>query len=360
MRARNLAAIGALLGLAGCGAAPAITGCEPGEGLTPVCTFTNPEDMALLPGSDWLAVSEMSRGDAPGVLSAWRPSDGTKLRLWEGATAPGAPDWGAPDCPGAPDPAAFRPHGIDVIERGEGSGLLVVNHGGREAVEFFELAMSGGRPQLLWRGCAPAPPHTTANDVAALPGGEGFVVSKMTSEPMSGGLSLGLMLKILMGRPTGLVYEWTETGGWRAIPGSEGVLPNGVEVSSDGARVFVGMSGGRSVVALDRADGAHRRVADVGLVSDNLTWSDDGRILVAGGTGSRTAALGCRKIDSGACGVPFAVAAVDPQSMAVETLLKGDGRVGIGMASVALQVGQRLYIGSFAADRIAWAPFPAH
>lgn len=358
MRARGFAAVGLLVGLAGCGAAPAITNCDAGGGLTPICDFTNPEDLALLPGGDWLAVSEMSFADGPGALSAWRISDRTKVPLWADALVAPAPGWGAADCPGAPDPALFKPHGIDLLERRDGTGLLVVNHGGREAVEFFELAVAGGRPTLIWRGCAVAPPETSTNDVAALPGGDGFVVSKMSSTPLSGGLSPGLMLKILLGRPTGFVYEWTPAGGWRPIPGSEGVLPNGVEVSADGTRVFAGMTYERSVVALDRADGANRREADVAMGSDNLSWADDGRLLVAGGTGSSTSAMGCRKIASGACGIPFAVAAVDPDTMAVETLVEGDGSVGIGMASVAVQVGDRVYIGSFIGDRIAHATLP--
>ena len=43
--------------------------------------------------------------------------------------------WGTPDCPGEPD-KAFAPHGIHLSRRGDGRlQLLVVNHGGREAIE---------------------------------------------------------------------------------------------------------------------------------------------------------------------------------------------------------------------------------
>jgi hypothetical protein len=43
---------------------------------------------------------------------------------------------------------------------------------------------------------------------------------------------------------------------------------------------------------------------------------------------------------------------------AVETLVEGDGRAGIGMASVAVQAGDRLFLGTFAGDRIAHTPMP--
>ena len=364
MRARTRAfligatgSLAALLG--GCGTPPALEGCDPAGGIEPICGFENPEDLALLPGGQWLAVSQMSRGDGPGSLVAWRSSDGAKAALWPGGAVAPAPDWGDPACPGPPDPQRFAPHGIDDLRRPMGEpGLLVVNHGGREAVEFFEVGVAAGRPALFWRGCAVLPPEAWPNDVAALPGGRGFVVSKMASQGLGGGPAPGPMLRILLGLPTGFVYAWTPEEGWRQVPGSAGVLPNGVEVSADGSRLFYALSYDRKIVS-QGLDGSQRREVAVDQGPDNLTWTADGRLLAAGGAGSSTAAMACQKVRPAACGVPFAVTAIDPDAMTAVDLVRHDGHSAFGMASVALPVGDRLYVGSFQGDRIARVALPA-
>ncbi len=66
-----------------------------------------------------------------------------------------------------------------------------------------------------------------------------------------------------------------------------------------------------------------------------------------------TSALACQKITAGACGVAYAVSAIDPDTMAAETLLERDGTSAFGMASVAVPIGNELFIGSFIGDRIA-------
>ena len=360
MSLRGLAlALWATLMLSACGAAPQIESCAAADGVAPVCGFVNPEDLVTLPGAAWLAVSQMRRGDEAGSLIAWRISDGERVELWPGGALAPAAGWGDAYCPGPPDEASFAPHGIDVFTRKTGgTGLLVINHGDREAIEFFELGVAGGRPTIWWRGCTVVPPDTWANDVAALPDGHGFVISNMAPHGFSGGLKPGLTLRILFRRPTGFVYEWTPAGAWREVPGTEGTLPNGVAVSADGSRVFAAMSIAHSVLSVNRADGSNPRSVDVPMSPDNFAWADDGRLVIAGGAGNMTSALGCQKITAGACGVAYAVSAIDPDAMTAETLLERDGSSAFGMASVAVPIGNELFIGSFIGDRIARFSLP--
>ncbi|MDH3643372.1 MAG: hypothetical protein OES38_14815, partial [Gammaproteobacteria bacterium] len=42
----------------GCGAEPQIS-CSEVNGIAPVCGFSNPEDLAVVPGGEYLLVSEM-------------------------------------------------------------------------------------------------------------------------------------------------------------------------------------------------------------------------------------------------------------------------------------------------------------
>ena len=50
--ARRCAAVlgAAIAALLGCGDVATVTSCNPAAGLTPICCFTNPEDLAALPG----------------------------------------------------------------------------------------------------------------------------------------------------------------------------------------------------------------------------------------------------------------------------------------------------------------------
>src|SRR5262245_26220026 len=157
-------ALGILL-LAGC-SVPATTRCDAVNGIEPVCGLQAPEDLAVIPWTRWLLVSQMaSPADPqghPGSLAALHLGTGEVMQLYprDGGDA-ARPGWGDPACPGPPGPG-FAPHGIDV----QGSRLLVVAHGGREAVEEFELEVAGERPSVTWRGCAIAPPDASLNDVA--------------------------------------------------------------------------------------------------------------------------------------------------------------------------------------------------
>jgi hypothetical protein len=59
----------------------------------------------------------------------------------------------------------------------------------------------------------------------------------------------------------------------------------------------------------------------------------------------------CGAIESGACPIPFQILAVDPKTMQTEVLYEGGGPP-MGAGTVGLQLGNELFIGSFAGDRI--------
>ena len=151
-----------------CGAPlPPIVGCAPGAGMTPECRFRNPEDLAAVPGGGRLIVSQMGAMDGAeaGNLALWVPGGDMRVLVPEAAPVDDR-SWGAVDCP-PPDQARFSPHGLDLVERADGRWmLLVVNHGGRESVEFFELMNPAGDITLDWRGCAEGPEQAAFNDVA--------------------------------------------------------------------------------------------------------------------------------------------------------------------------------------------------
>jgi hypothetical protein len=350
-RCRALA-VAAALAAPGCGGPEPLTSCASEPGVEVLCGFQNPEDLVAAPGGEWLLVSQFPRLEGGerlggGSLLAFRPSDGARRALFppaaDGAAAPGA---GAPDCPGPPDPAHFAPHGIDLAEAAGEARLLVVNHGGREAIESFALEMGAEGPRLRWQGCAPLPEGAQANDVAALPGG-GFVASHML--PREPGL-LDLA-RILLGLATGELLEWSPGAGWRAVPNTRASASNGVAASPDGETLWFAAWGGSRLVRVAR-DGSGRAEVALPHHPDNLSWDGAGRLLVAGQKGSIARTLGCAEIATGTCPLPSSVVRVEPGDLSFEPVWEHDpARLG-GAASAALEHGGALWIGTFAGDRL--------
>jgi hypothetical protein len=259
-----------------------------------------------------------------------------------GSEAPPSP-WGDEECPGPPG-AAFRPHGIDLDRRSDDRlQLLAVNHGGRESVEFFEV--TGGGRGIEWRGCAIPPEGALFNDVVSLPDG-GFLVTHM----METDAQFWAMLRSAFGLDTGFVYEWQPGQGYRVVAGTDGAMPNGIEISADGNELFMGLYGGGEVRRISRQTG--EILARVELVRpDNLVWGRDGRLLVASHLGGIRDQMACLRLTEGACPMSFEIVALDPVTLERETIFANEGAP-MGAGTVAIDLGDELVIGSFAGDRI--------
>ena len=356
------------LPLAGCLSAgssvSAVVACEPEGRARPICGFQNPEDLVALPGGEAILVSEYGAmsGEKPGLLSLFTLEDEQRRVLFRGGDAEGAlSTWGDAACPGPPPPA-FSPHGIHLSRRSDGVSrrsdgvsrrsdgalqLLVVQHGGRESVEFFEVLGRGTDFSLRWRGCALAPGRSWLNSVAALPGG-GFVATSMMDRLSEGE---DLSAAFAEGVATGYVVTWDPESGFGRLASSEGAMPNGIEVSADGRLVFLNSSGEGKVRRIVRTTGEVEAVADVpGL--DNARWAPDGRLVVASLLGGNDELFAlCMTLVEGACPIEFQIVAIDPETMETEVLYRNQGAP-MGAGTVGLVIGDELFIGSFAGDRI--------
>ena len=357
--------------LAGCGGPAPITDCVARGDLVPICRFRNPEDLEAV--GSWLLISEfagMKDGPGGGGLIAFRPGDGARQRLWpvKGAKpAAAASGVGAAECPGPPDAAAFSPHGLGLSA--DAATLLVVNHGGREAVEFFSVSPGADAayrdptsanpdedppPRLAWQGCVPLPERVVGNDVAALPDG-GFVVSHFGRPGFTG------TWQVARGENSGLLLLWDAAEGLRAVQGSGASGPNGVVASADGSQFFYAEWALRRVVRVSRTGAQRLSTKPLGFRPDNLTWREDGKLLVAGhrldGLGDMRACFGLPPGDDN-CGLPSVVALLDPESLEHRVLLDHDPARVSGAATVALQHSEFIWIGTFAGDRLVRMAVP--
>jgi hypothetical protein len=351
--------------LLGACAAPPAGSCQAGDsGMMPICGFRNPEDIRALPDRRTLLISQvapMSR-PGPGRLVFFDTLSQTITPAFPAAPA-AAPEgsasaaWGASDCPGAPG-LDFSPLGISVQQRQDGRWqVAATNHGARMSVEMFELTGHAPAYALEWRGCVPVPPDVMLNSVALLRNG-GFVASHMFERhaPLLFGLNSS-MLKSQLGMATGYAFEWlpSREREFRVLAESHGPFPNGIALSADEAAVFVSMTAANQVIKLDRVSG--KRLAEVGVASpDNLSWDEQGFLLAASLGGSRLQHFLCIQHPDDACGLAFRILRIDPATLRAQTVFAHEGAP-MGAATVAEQLGNALYLGSFTGDRVLKVPY---
>jgi len=338
---------------------PAHAACEPRGGITPICGFTAPEDIDALPDGSALIVGSLGRWGSKlgGGIQVYYPGDGTIGTLYQSGDqhiAPGARDdaWGDPAC--AAPPATFSAHGLHVSARDDGTfTLLAVNHSERESVEWFQLQRNAtGRLTATWRGCVIVDEPWWINDVAMAADGS-FVATHMMPRDQAATM---LDRSPADGVKSGALVSWQRGAGWRRIPGTDGALPNGVQVSADGRVVYVDLYLENAVAAFARDSGRELWRASVGGAPDNMSITPSGDLLVAvHPVPLATIRDTCLSKSLELCELPFIVYAIESGTGAVREVHAGGGAP-IGGVTVAVESGGHIYLGAYAGNRIGRMP----
>ena len=243
----------------------AVTGehpCDPVGDVQFICDMVSPEDIVVVPGAEWAIVSGAREG---GRINLVNVGDKSRTVLFPTPDSEMRPDAEAyPDCPGPldlADPASVY-HGLYLAPGADDvHTLLVVHHGPRESIEFFDVDAGDGPPTLAWTGCAVAPEGARLNSVVALPGG-GFATTNA---------GIG-------------VWEWQAESGWAVLPESEDTAPNGIEVSEDGETLYIAGWAEEKLTRLSRGvEPVRKDVVDLGFRPDNLRKALDGSVIYAAG-----------------------------------------------------------------------------
>jgi hypothetical protein len=301
-----------------------------------VCGQQGPEDLVVVPGGAWVVTGVFG---GSGGINLIRVSDRTSTKAYPAASAKDQLDAKTyTSCPGPPDVSKFTTHGLSLLPgRGNVHRLFVVGHGGREAIEVFELDARPKTPVLKWIGCAVAADPIGLNSVRGLPDG-GFIASNFL--PRGGGQAA--TQRMMTGEKNGELWEWHTASGWQKVPGSEAAGANGLEMSADGKTLYVAAWGSQSFFRLSHgASTPTRNEIPLGFRVDNIRWARDGSILAAGQGAGETV-----------------VVKVDPRTLAVKEILKRPAGNGFAGGTVAVEVGGSYWVGSFAGDRIAVFPAP--
>lgn len=293
-----------------------------------ICDVVSPEDLAVIPGEEWIIASGDQEG---GRIQLVNVGEKTATVLFPTPNTRARPDTTTyPDCAGPIDPAEgddFRAHGLYLSPGSGGVHMLhVVHHGFRESIEVFEVDARGAAPVLTWVGCAVAPEPLGLNSVVALPDG-GFVATSPA---------------------TGDVWEWQRTAGWTLVPGSEDTVPNGLEVSDDGRWLYIAGFAEAKMTRLSRGQTPMQKdVVELNFRPDNLRMSLDGSTIFAAGPGNIQTPRDTSVESSN-------VAIIDPDTLSVKTVFEHPFIDGFFASTTAIQVGDEMWLGTYRGERIAY------
>lgn len=332
---------------------PTISGCETIGEIRPVCGMQTPEDIAALDDGKHLLLSHFAGMEhGSGSVSVFNIETETFVQQFppvSGVINTDEADWGDASCT-PPALEEFRPHGTHLRQLDNGRWrYLVVNHGGRESIEMFELTRDASENSLSWRGCVLAAEETFMNDVVGLANGD-LLFTRMFHR--GGDLE---MLKSVLGISTGDLWRWNKETGLRILPGTDAAQPNGLEISADGQFVYANMYMEKEVWKVNAETGQKVATASLTHGADNSAWGTDGRLWAVIHTDGIPEMLSCFKTQSEPCAASFEVVAIDPQTMETEVVFSHAGAP-MGAATVAVPQGDRVYLGSFVGDRLISVP----
>ena len=326
--------------------------CAPTAGLTFICGLQNPEDVVLIPRTNWLLASGMAPG--AGLTAVDTRAKSVRKLYAPGTSSARADRTRFANCPGPLDAKQAVLHGLALRPAASGRyTVYATNHGGRESVEVFELTVDsgGGSPSATWIGCVLLPPKLAANSVAAF--SDGTLVATVLILPGKTFEDAFAM------RPTGIVLQWTPgTPAFVELKGTELVANNGIETSPDDREFYVASTTMRRVYAFSRAkpgSGPLRFAQLKDFGPDNVRWTADNRLITAGLIDNEPACGGRPKNEEGIrCPMGYAVATIDPKTMTATEIARGPRTPAFTGTAMAAVVDNELWLGSYFADRLAY------
>jgi len=325
--------------------------CEDSGGLTFVCGLANAEDLVLISDTKWVLSSGMAPGGGIYLVDSQQKTwsqmyNGTPQQVRHDAK-------NYSSCKVAPALESFITHGLHIRAGENGhSKLYVVGHGGREAIEVFDVDASHAQPVLTWVGCVQMPEGLGANSVTSL--SDGSLLATVLMHPGQ------TFSDVFSGKPTGAIYKWSPgDSGFEMMVGSELPGNNGIEVSADEREIFVVSSGLRTISAFANSNPTKllRSTPTLNYGPDNVHMTQDGQLITAGPSydDHDCGELDAENVDLevfASCPRGSVAAVYDPVTLKETGRWSSPADPVFSNATMALQVGDRVWIGSFAGDRI--------
>ena len=311
------------------------------------CIVKNPEDLAETPDNNYLIISEFGSIEPLGEVTPGKISllDLNSKKLVNLPINLKDREWGDDDCE-MHQKGLLSPHGIDLVQRTDGRyQLAVVDHLNQESVEMFEL-IKRKNWELDWKGCIKPSKDKYLNDVSLTKDGN-FYVSHMYDRNTG---YLDFLLVSLLKYKTGFVLFWEKGKGFKKIKGTEGAMPNGIAYDEEMDILYVVHNLGDQLVAVKPNE--NRLLAKIHLSGpDNLILKDKSIWVTTLDHEILDLILECG-VEYITCNLPFSIYELDKFSLEKTQRISIKNSV-FGLATVALPIEDKIWLGSFHSDRIA-------
>ena len=322
-----------------------ISSCESDIDISVICGFNNPEDIVITPDKEFLLMSEFGgispyEEQKPGFFALLELSSGK--RIIPNISIENS-SWGDPSC--IRSDYEFGPHGIDLIKRSDGKFQLgVVSHFPNETIEMFEIQKNKESWDMIWRGCINVPYEYYFNDISLKKDG-GFYATHMYRRDIT--LNEWLLTSMLKSN-SGYLIEWNDNK-FVKIEGTEGSGPNGIALDDDSNLIFINYNQGDLITTFDLS--SNKKIQSQFVQSPDNPYIDGNYLWVT--------SLDFQPNDFGecefkkSCSLPFSIYKLDKHTLDVIDKYSFSKTV-FGLPTVAVPVGDNLYMGSFHSDRLGY------
>jgi hypothetical protein len=321
--------------------------CAAASDMSYICDIVNAEDLVAVPESAWILASGYSTGGGVYAMDS-------RSRAFKQAYDSSKAEHDAiafPECSSPPAADAFVAHGLNIRATGNGRSMLyVVGHGGREAIEVFDVESASGVPELTWVGCVMMPEGLDANSVASHSDGS----LRLTVLNHHG----YTFVDVFAGKKTGAVYAWSPGDtSIQKIPGSELPGNNGIELSKDGTAVYVVSTGLSTISVFSNTNPMRllRTTARMDFSPDNIHMTPEGLIMTGGPSWIDHACDTAEGFDLEAfatCPRGSVGATFDPVTLTEVQRWSARANPAFSNATMALKVGNDVWLGTFSGTRI--------
>ena len=322
--------------------------CEGDQHFSVICGVDHPEDLVLTPDRDFFIAPQFG-GIGPYVkIENRRTGQLSSINIVEQTVRDleirfSDNTWGDGICE-RPQDKLMEPHGIDLIQRRDGTyQLAVVNHYLGDRIEMFELLSKDSSWILVWRGCVRVPEVYYLNDISLSEDGS-FYVSHMYHPEFT---IFDLVLAALFKYNTGYVMRWDREHGFGQVPGSEGSHPNGLIYDSERDLLYVAHTLGDRIDVLDMT--TKTILESFHLNSPNNLIMKNGFIWATSWDHEVLDIIPCEGYLP--CALPFSVYQLEPITLDLINK-RSFHRPKMGMPTVSYPFDDRLWIGSAYAERV--------
>ena len=241
----------------------------------------------------------------------------------------------------------FGPHGIDLVQREDGSYQLgVINHYPGETIEMFELVQKSEHDtwSFVWRGCIEVPEKYYLNDIALKKDGT-FYVSHMYSRDIT---MTKWLITALLKKDSGVILEWNKDS-FIEIPNSEGSGPNGITLNESTNNLFISYNQGDRVVKFDLSD--NKKLQTFKVESPDNIYINKDSVWLTSLDFQPNDAVDC--IERPACSLPFSIYEIDRETFVLKNKNSFNKTV-FGLPTIALPIENVIIMGSFHSDRLGY------